>query len=151
DKYHIEQRVTSLLSTKGTALVGGVIGAGQIVISTLSSMVLVGVLSIYFLAAMPRTKVFLYRLVPQSRRPRVILIGDEIFTKVGGFAGPSPVQAQATAATARGRRRGPRRDHRSRHLGRCRDQLIGAAQFHHLGQPGLGGQPRQHHREPAVA
>lgn len=85
DKYHIEQRVTSLLSTKGTALVGGVIGAGQIVISTLSSMVLVGVLSVYFLAAMPRTKLFCYRLVPQSRRPRVILIGDEIFTKVGGF------------------------------------------------------------------
>ena len=26
-----------------------------------------------------------------------------------------------------------------------------AAQLHHLGQPGLGGQPGQHHREPAVA
>jgi predicted PurR-regulated permease PerM len=85
DKYHIEQRVTSLLSTKGTALVGGVIGAGQIVVSALSSMVLVGVLTVYFLAAMPRTKLFFYRLIPQSRRPRVILIGDEIFTKVGGF------------------------------------------------------------------
>jgi predicted PurR-regulated permease PerM len=85
DKYHIEQRVTSLLSTKGTALVGGVIGAGQIVISTLGSIVLVGVMSIYFLADMPRTKLFFYRLVPNSRRPRVILIGDEIFTKVGGY------------------------------------------------------------------
>jgi predicted PurR-regulated permease PerM len=85
DKYHIEQRVTSLLSTKGTALVGGVIGAGQIVISTLSSILLVAVLTIYFLAAMPQTKLFFYRLVPQSRRSRVILIGDEIFTKVGGY------------------------------------------------------------------
>jgi predicted PurR-regulated permease PerM len=85
DKYHIEQRVTSLLSTKGTALVGGVIGAGQIVISTVSSIVLVGVMSVYFLAAMPQTKLFLYRLVPHSRRPRAILIGDEIFTKVGGY------------------------------------------------------------------
>lgn len=84
-KYHIEQRVTSLLSTKGTALFGGVIGAGQIVISTLSSLVLVGVMSIYFLAGMPHVKLFIYRLVPQSRRPRVILIGDEIFTKVGGY------------------------------------------------------------------
>jgi hypothetical protein len=26
-----------------------------------------------------------YRLVPHSRRARVILIGDEIFTKVGGY------------------------------------------------------------------
>ena len=85
DKYHIEQRVTSLLSTKGTALFGGVIGAGQIVISTLSSLVLVGVMSIYFLAGMPQVKLFIYRLVPHSRRPRVILIGDEIFTKVGGY------------------------------------------------------------------
>ena len=85
DKYHIEQRVTSLLNTKGTALVGGVIGAGQIVISTVSSMVLVGVMTIYFLAGMPQTKLFIYRLVPHSRRTRVILIGDEIFTKVGGY------------------------------------------------------------------
>jgi predicted PurR-regulated permease PerM len=85
DKYHIEQRVTSLLSTKGTALVGGVIGAGQIVIGALSSMALVAVMTVYFLASMPKTKLFFYRLVPQSRRSRVILIGDEIFTKVGGF------------------------------------------------------------------
>ena len=28
---------------------------------------------------------FGYRLVPQSRRPRAILIGDEIFAKVGGY------------------------------------------------------------------
>jgi predicted PurR-regulated permease PerM len=85
DRYHVEQRLTSLLSTKGTALVGGVIGAGQIVISALSSMVLVTVLSVYFLAAMPQTKLFFYRLVPQSRRPRAILLGDEILTKVGGY------------------------------------------------------------------
>ena len=42
-------------------------------------------MTIYFLAAMPRTKLFFYRLIPHSRRPRVILIGDEIFTKVGGY------------------------------------------------------------------
>jgi predicted PurR-regulated permease PerM len=85
DKYHIEQRVTSLLNTKGTALVGGVIGAGQIVISTVSSIVLVGVMSIYFLVGMPQTKLFLYHLIPRSRRTRAVLIGDEIFTKVGGY------------------------------------------------------------------
>jgi predicted PurR-regulated permease PerM len=84
-RFHIEQRVTTLLSSKGATLVGGVIGAGQIVISTLSAMVLVGVMSVYFLAGMPQVKLFLYRLVPHSRRPRVILIGDEIFTKIGGY------------------------------------------------------------------
>ena len=85
DRYHIEQRVSSLLSTKGSALVGGVIGAGQIVISTLSSMLLVAVMTVYFLIGMPQTKLFLYHLVPHSRRPRVVLLGDEIFTKVGGY------------------------------------------------------------------
>jgi predicted PurR-regulated permease PerM len=84
-KYHLQQRLTSLLSTKGSALVGGVIGVGQIVISTVSSVLLVGVMTIYFLVGMPQTKLFLYHLVPHSRRTRVVLIGDEIFTKVGGY------------------------------------------------------------------
>jgi predicted PurR-regulated permease PerM len=84
-RYHIEQRITSLLSTKGTALAGGLIGAGQLVLSTVSSIVMVAVLSVYFLASMPKTKLFAYRLVPHSRRARAILIGDEIFTKVGGY------------------------------------------------------------------
>ena len=85
DKYHLEQRLSSLLSTKGSAFVGGVIGAGQIVISTVSSMLLVGVMTIYFLVGMPQTKLFLYHLIPRSRRTRAVLIGDEIFTKVGGY------------------------------------------------------------------
>ena len=46
---------------------------------------MLAVLTIYFLAGMPRIKLFLYRLAPHSRRTRVILIGDEIFTKVGGY------------------------------------------------------------------
>lgn len=84
-KYHIEQRITSLLSTKGAALVGGVLGAGQLVLSAVSSVVMVAVLSVYFLASMPKTKLFGYRLIPHSRRARAILIGDEIFSKVGGY------------------------------------------------------------------
>jgi len=85
DKYHLQQRVTSLLSTKGSALAGGVIGAGKIVVSTVSSLLLVAVMTIYFLAGMPQVKLFLYHLVPHSRRTRAVLIGDEIFTKVGGY------------------------------------------------------------------
>jgi predicted PurR-regulated permease PerM len=84
-RFHIQQRLTKLLSTKSTALVGGVLGAGALVLSAATSVLAVTVLVVYFLAAMPRIRLFVYRLAPQSRRARVILIGDEIFTKVGGF------------------------------------------------------------------
>ena len=84
-KYHIEQRLSHLLATRGSSLVGGVLGAGALVLGALASTVAVLVLVVYFLAGMPRVKLFAYRLAPHSRRARVILIGDEIFTKVGGF------------------------------------------------------------------
>ena len=54
-------------------------------LTTASSMLAIVVLSIYFLAGLPRIKMFAYQLVPHSRRPRAILIGDEILAKVGGY------------------------------------------------------------------
>jgi predicted PurR-regulated permease PerM len=84
-KYHIQQRLTSLVTGGGGSLVGGVLGAGALVVTTASSIVAIMVLSIYFLVGLPQIKMFGYRLVPHSRRPRAILIGDEIFAKVGGF------------------------------------------------------------------
>jgi predicted PurR-regulated permease PerM len=84
-RFHVQERLSQLLSTRGTALVGGVLGAGELVLSAASSVLVVIVLVVYFLAAMPRIKLFFYRLAPQSRRARVILIGDEIFDKVGGY------------------------------------------------------------------
>jgi predicted PurR-regulated permease PerM len=84
-RYHIQERLSKLLSTRGTALIGGVLGAGALVLSAFAALLTIAVLSIYFLAGMPRIKLFVYRLAPQSRRARVILIGDEIFTKVGGY------------------------------------------------------------------
>jgi predicted PurR-regulated permease PerM len=84
-RYHIEKELKTLLSSKGSTLAEGVLGAGEVVLSTASSIFIVGVLSIYFLAGLPRIKLFAYRLVPHSRRPRAILIGDEILAKVGGY------------------------------------------------------------------
>jgi predicted PurR-regulated permease PerM len=84
-KYHIQQRASSLLSSKGSTLIGGVLGAGELVLSTATSMLAIAVMVVYFLFSMPGIRLFVYRLAPHSRRPRVILIGDEIFTKVGGY------------------------------------------------------------------
>jgi predicted PurR-regulated permease PerM len=84
-KYQIEQRLDKLIATRGTTLVSGLVGAGEIVIGAVGSMFVVIVLTVYFLAGLPRIKLFAYRLAPQSRRARVILLGDEIFTKVGAY------------------------------------------------------------------
>jgi predicted PurR-regulated permease PerM len=84
-KYHLEQKAQQLLSSHGSSIASGILGAGEVVLSAFTSMVVVLVLTIYFLAGLPRIKLFLYRLAPRSRRARVILIGDEIFTKVGGY------------------------------------------------------------------
>lgn len=84
-RYHIQQRMTNLLSSKGTALIGGLLGAGQVLVGAVTSIFIVAVLTVYFLASMPKTKMFAYRLVPQSRRARAILLGDEILAKVGGY------------------------------------------------------------------
>ena len=84
-KYHLQQHLSHLLATRGSALVGGVLGAGELVLGTLTSTLVVIVLVVYFLAGMLQIKQFFYRLAPRSRRARVILLGDEIFTKVGGF------------------------------------------------------------------
>ena len=84
-RYHVEQRLSKLISSHGSSLVGGVLGVGEVVLSVVSSTLLVAVLSVYFLGGLPHIKMFGYRLVPQSRRPRAILIGDEIFARVGGY------------------------------------------------------------------
>src|ERR1700722_15179667 len=83
--YHVEQRAQKLLEDRGSTIAGGVLGAGEVVLSAVSSVVAVAVMTVYFLVGLPRIKLFLYRLAARARRPRVILIGDEIFTKVGGY------------------------------------------------------------------
>jgi len=84
-RYQLQQRITALLTSRGSSIAGGVVGAGEVVLSTATSLIVLAVLTVYFLAGLPRIKLFLYRLAPRSRRTRVILIGDEIFTKVGGY------------------------------------------------------------------
>jgi predicted PurR-regulated permease PerM len=84
-KYQIEQRLDKLVSTRGSSLLSGLLGAGKVVLGAVGDLFVVLVLTVYFLAGLPRIKLFAYRLAPHSRRARVILLGDEIFTKVGGY------------------------------------------------------------------
>jgi predicted PurR-regulated permease PerM len=84
--YHVRERLTELFGATGSSgLFGGLLGAGAIVLNALASTLTVLVLTIYLLADMPRIRKLIYRLVPASRRPRAIMLGDEMFAKVGGY------------------------------------------------------------------
>jgi predicted PurR-regulated permease PerM len=85
DQFHLEAKIQSFLSTSSTDIADGVVGAGKVVFSAVTDTLIVLVLMIYFLADMPRIRRTVYRLFPQSRRPRAILIGDDIASKVGGY------------------------------------------------------------------
>ena len=83
ERFHLQQQLEALVS--GPGLGGGLLGAGRAVFSALTNVLILVVLTVYFVADLPRIRAGGYRLIPHSRRPRAILIGDEIFTKVGGY------------------------------------------------------------------
>ncbi|CAM4140704.1 AI-2E family transporter [Kibdelosporangium persicum] len=60
-------------------------GAGTTMVDAVTGLAIVSVLTVYFLADFPRLRRVLIRLAPASRRPRAVLIGDEIFAKVGAY------------------------------------------------------------------
>jgi predicted PurR-regulated permease PerM len=84
-RFHLLQSLDQTFNVGTSRIVNGVLGAGAIVFNALVSTVAVIVLTVYFLASFPQLRSTLYRLVPKSRRPRVILIGDRIFAQVGAY------------------------------------------------------------------
>src|SRR5664279_993802 len=85
DRFQIQQKIESVLSDQGSTIAGGVLGAGEAIFGAVADSLIIAILTIYFLADMPRIRALFYRLAPHSRRPRVILIGDDIMAKVGGY------------------------------------------------------------------
>jgi predicted PurR-regulated permease PerM len=85
DRFHIVQALQSSVTTGGTELVGGVLGAGVVVLSAVASALVVVVLLVYFLSALPRLRAGMHRLVPRTRRTRVIALSDEIAARVGSY------------------------------------------------------------------
>jgi len=78
-------------------LYGGVIGVGKTVLSGTFALLTVFVLTLYFMAALPKFLQVIYRLAPASRRTRVSAIGDAITSRIGIFVG-SQILIAATAA-----------------------------------------------------
>ncbi|HUY06825.1 MAG TPA: AI-2E family transporter [Acidimicrobiales bacterium] len=65
--------------------VGGVLGAGKLLLSLGIATTSVIALTIYFLIALPGVKRLWLSFIPRSRRERVGLLTDEVFSRVGGF------------------------------------------------------------------
>jgi predicted PurR-regulated permease PerM len=85
ERFHVQDTVQQIASGGGPGLATGVINAGEAVFGAFSALLVVAVLTVYFLADLPRVRTTLYRFVPAPRRPRAILLGDQIMVKVGGY------------------------------------------------------------------
>ena len=100
DRFHLQQRITDAVKGSGGSALNEVVSAGTAVFGALADSLIVVVLTVYFLVDMPRIRTTLYRLVPHTRRPRAILIGDEVFAKVGAYVlGNVLISVIAGAAT----------------------------------------------------
>lgn len=88
DRFHLTDSLQGLINSRTTTGIGlnGLLGAGKAVFGALTDTIIVLVLTAYFLADMPRIRTLIYRLVPHTRRPRAILLGDDILAKVGHYA-----------------------------------------------------------------
>jgi predicted PurR-regulated permease PerM len=78
-RFHLVAQARSLIGGGSTTEMAAM------VVKVSGSVLIVLVLSVYFLADLPRIRRTLYRLVPAHRRPRVILLGDEVFDKVACY------------------------------------------------------------------
>jgi predicted PurR-regulated permease PerM len=85
DRFHLQQRITDAVNGSGGSALNEVIDAGSALFGAVTNTLIVVVLTVYFLFDLPRIRSTLYRLVPSSRRPRAILIGDAVFAKVGAY------------------------------------------------------------------
>lgn len=91
EEFHLQEAVraqTERLAADGVAvtdLFGGLLGFGQTVLNAVFSVLVVVVLTLYFLSSLPHMKYWAYRLAPRSRRPRIEALSEQITSSVGHY------------------------------------------------------------------
>jgi predicted PurR-regulated permease PerM len=87
DQYDLVDKAKDYIQSGDLAktVFGGALDVGLKVLSLLGNVFIVVVLTLYFLAALPKIKTALYRLAPASRRDRVSKLGDQIVRSIGGY------------------------------------------------------------------
>jgi predicted PurR-regulated permease PerM len=97
DRFGLIERIKGILSNAGPGAANGVFtaagigpGAANGVFTAAGiavDLLVVLVLTLYFLSGLPRITDSAYRLVPESRRVRVREIGDKVMLQMGGYLG----------------------------------------------------------------
>jgi len=80
-----------------SSLLGGILGVGGAILNIGFSVLIVVVLTLYFLASLPSIKSWMYRLAPRSRRERLKYLSEKITGSVGHY-----IVAQTLVATING-------------------------------------------------
>lgn len=92
ERYDLADRVNTEIENRLedssfiSSVFGGVLGAAGALAGGLIGFFTAMVLTLYFLAALPTVKDAAYKIVPLSRRARVIGLAEEIMRRVGGYA-----------------------------------------------------------------
>jgi predicted PurR-regulated permease PerM len=102
DRYDVIDKVEQFVTGKdfGSAVFGGVVGVGLKVLSFLANTFIVVVLTLYFLATLPKVKRSAYRFAPASRRGRVTELGDRILDSVGAYVSGAFIVAMAAGISS---------------------------------------------------
>jgi predicted PurR-regulated permease PerM len=87
---------SNFIQTIGSGAAGSILSASVTVASIAADLLVVLILTLFFLAGFPKIKSAAYRLAPATRRTRVTDLGDKIFKQMGGYlVGATIVAIQA--------------------------------------------------------
>jgi predicted PurR-regulated permease PerM len=82
-RLHLVPHLQTLLH--GHLSFGTLLGLGKAVLGLITAFIVVVLVTMYLLVDMPRVKRGIYQLAPHSRRPRMVLLTNEILDRVGGY------------------------------------------------------------------
>ena len=84
----VQAELTAKLSDQRflEGILGGLLGAGRAVLNGAFQFFTILVLTLYFLASLPRVKQAAYAMVPSTRRARFVSLSEEIMRRVGSYA-----------------------------------------------------------------
>ena len=87
---------SDFIKTIGSGAAGSILTAGVTVASIAADLLIVLILSLFFLAGFPKIKSAAYRLAPATKRVRVTDLGDKIIKQMGGYLVGATLVAEAS-------------------------------------------------------